>query len=102
MAVVTSPLFIFPAVAALLALTQTAECGFNPQNRLASNQAGAIHRPAKADISRGAEGSQILLRTESEDNEAQRQEAEPLTCLQIQAIDEVELIDEPTPRADCD
>ena len=102
MAVVTHPMLMFPAVAGLLALTQTAgDCGFNIENHLMSDARGAIQLPANAEISKGPDGSTVLLRAEPKDSEP-AQEAEPFTCLQMQAIDEVELIGEPTPRADCE
>jgi hypothetical protein len=101
MAEVTNTLLILPALAGLLALTQNAgDCGFNLEKQLASNPNGAIHLPANAEISKGPDGSPVLLRAEPEENEQSR-EAQPFSCLQMQAIDEVELIDEPTPRADC-
>jgi hypothetical protein len=100
MAVVTNPMLALPAAFALLALTQTAgECGFRLENHFATNSAqGTSQLPAKAEVSNAPDGSPVLLRTGA----GEPAEKAALSCLQIQAIDEVELINEPTPGADCD
>ena len=99
MAVITPPMLVLPAAVALLALTQTAgECGFRLENRFAANNAGMPQLPANAEISNAPDGSRVLLRTGT----GESAEKAPLSCLQVQAIDEVELINEPTPGADCD
>jgi hypothetical protein len=46
------------------------------------------------------DGSPALLRIDMPKDEEAREA--PLSCLQIQAIDETDLIAEPTPAADCD
>jgi hypothetical protein len=104
MAVVTNPLLILPAVAGLLALTQTAgDAAFNLENHFAHNASGAPQLPAGAGVSEAPDGSPVLLRIGTPKDEKEHEhEAAPLSCLQIQAIDENELIDEPTPSADCD
>ena len=105
MAVVTNPMLALPVAFALLALTQTAgECGFRLENHLVTNNAqGMPQLPANAEVSNAPDGSPVLLRTGAGiPNHEGEFEKVPLSCLQVQAIDEVELIDEPTPGADCD
>lgn len=101
MAVVTNPLLILPAVAALLALTQaTGDCAFNADHQV-SNDRGAIQVPQTNEVSKTPDGMPVMLRTSSPFEEETR-DAAPLTCAQMQVIDEVELISEPTPEVDCD
>src|SRR5690242_2700377 len=102
MAVVTNPMLAIPAAFALLALTQTAgECGFRLENHFVANHAqGMPTLPADAEVSNAPDGGPVLLRTGT--GGQGESEKTPLSCLQIQAIDEVELINEPTPGADCD
>jgi hypothetical protein len=97
MAVITNPMLALPAAMALLVLTQTAgECGFNPEMKFtnAGPQSGA-EKP------KGPAGGPALLHVGTPKDEQDAVEA-PLSCLQIQAIDEIELVAEPTPAADCD
>lgn len=102
MAVVTNPFLLLPAVAGLLALTQTAgDAAFNAENHFASDARGIIQMPANVEVSKAPDGSPVLLRVGAP-QEDQPREAAPLTCLQMQVVDEVELISEPTPEADCD
>ena len=105
MAIVTNPMLALPVAFALLALTQTAgECGFRLENHFVTNNAqGMPQLPANAEVSNAPDGSPVLLRTGAGvPNHEGEFEKVPLSCLQVQAIDEVELIDEPTPGADCD
>lgn len=106
MAVVTNPMLAIPAAIALLAFTQTAgECGFRLENHLVANHAQGMPKlPADAEVSNAPDGSPVLLRTGAgvPNQEGEPAEKAPLSCLQIQAIDEIELINEPTPNADCD
>ncbi len=104
MAAVTNPLLILPAVAGLFALTQTAgDAAFNLETRFAHNASGMPQLPSGAAVSKAPDGSPVLLRVGTpKDEKEHEQEAAPLSCLQIQAIDEVELIGEPAPPADCD
>jgi hypothetical protein len=100
MAVVTNPLLIIPAVAGLLALTQTTgDCAFNA-NRQFSADRGAIQTPQTSEASKSPDGMPVMLRANSQFEDETRN-AVPLTCLQMQVIDEVELISEPAPDADC-
>jgi hypothetical protein len=105
MPVVTNPMLALPAAFALLALTQTVgECGFRLENHLVTNNAqGMPQLPTNAEVSNAPDGSPVLLRTgagvPSHEGESEKT---PFSCLQIQAIDEAELINEPTPGADCD
>jgi hypothetical protein len=100
MAVVTNPMLLIPAVAGLLALTQTAgDAAFSAENQ--------FNREAHAQVSSTLEASKaetsipVMFRIEAPKDEETR-EATPLSCLQIQTIDEIELISEPTPDADCE
>lgn len=105
MAVITNPMLALPAAVALLALTQTAgECGFRLENHLVANHAQGMPKlPADAEVSNAPDGSPVLLRTGAGVPKLEGDsEKTPLSCLQIQAIDEIELINEPTPGADCD
>ncbi len=102
MAGVPKPILLIPAVAGLLALPQTAgDATFSADTHFASEARGFIQMPANVEVARAPDGSPILLRVGAPQDEQSR-EAVPLTCLQIQVIDELELISEPTPEADCD
>lgn len=86
-------MLLIPVVAGLLALTQTAgDCTFNGDTR------GQISPPLEASK---AETSVPVMFLMEAPKDIETREAAPLSCLQIQAIDEVELISEPTPDADC-
>jgi hypothetical protein len=102
MAIVTNPLLLIPAVAGLLALTQTAgDAAFNAENTFASGDVTAtIRTPQNVEVSKAPDGSPILLRVGAPQEDSR--ETAPLSCAQMQVIDELELIGEPTPGADCD
>jgi hypothetical protein len=103
MAAVTNPILVLPAVAGLLALTQTAgDAAFNLETHFSSDARGIIAMPSTAEVSRAPDGSPILLRIGSPPDDQDTREAAPLSCAQMQAIDEMELIGEPVPDADCD
>jgi hypothetical protein len=103
MAVVTNPFLIIPAVAGLLALTQTAgDAAFNLENHFSASARGLPHLPSTAEVSRAPDGSPVLLRVGAPKEEGEEPESAPLSCLQMQAIDESDLIGEPPPAADCD
>jgi hypothetical protein len=100
MAVVTNPILLIPAVAGLLALTQTVgDAGFSAENHFGADsrtQISSTIEPSKAENS-----VPVMFRMEAP-KDVETREATPLSCLQIQAIDEIELISEPTPDADCE
>lgn len=98
MAVVTNPILLIPAVAGLFALTQTAgDAGFNGENQFSADT-----RVSSAFEAPKAENSvPVIFRMEAP-KDIETREAAPLSCLQIQTIDEIELISEPTPDADCE
>lgn len=101
MAVVTNPFLLIPAVAGLLALTQTVgDAAFNVDNHVVSDSNGIVRMPTNATVSQAPDGSPVLLRigTPVEDGGMPA----PLSCLQLQAIDEVELISDTPAEADCD
>lgn len=87
----TRAMLAFSTALGLLALTQTAgECGFNPEMKFTTTNAQSGGSPAPLRV--GA----------PKDEDEQEPRETPLSCLQIQTIDETELITEPTPAADCD
>ncbi|HVT54792.1 MAG TPA: hypothetical protein VHD34_01910 [Xanthobacteraceae bacterium] len=94
MKTLTHATLAFSAALGLLALTQAAgECAFNPKFT------HATQLPAGAEMPK-ADKSSVLLRIDIPGDEEARET--PLSCLQMQAIDETDLIAEPTPAADCD
>ena len=100
MAVVTNPILLIPAVAGLLALTQTAgDAGFNAEKQFSSDARGQISSALEA--SKSENSVPVMFRMEAP-KDIETRDATPLSCLQIQTIDEVELISEPTPDADCE
>lgn len=101
MAVVTNPFLLIPAVAGLLALTQTVgDAAFNVDNHVVSDSNGVVRMPTNATVSQAPDGSPVLLRIGTPVEDGGMPAA--LTCLQLQAIDEVELISDTPAEADCD
>ncbi len=101
MAVVTNPFLLIPVVAGLLALTQTVgDAAFNVDNHVVSDSNGIERMPANAAVSHAPDGSPVLLRIGTPLEEMSV--PVPLTCLQLQVIDEIELISEVPHEADCD
>jgi hypothetical protein len=91
----TQAVLAFSAALGLLALTAAAgECAFNPKFT------NATQLPPGAEMPKAPDKSPVLLRIDMPKDEEAREA--PLSCLQIQAIDETDLIAEPTPAADCD
>jgi hypothetical protein len=100
MAVVTNPILLIPAVAGLLALTQTAgDAGFSAESQFTTDARAPISSTLEA--SKAENSLPVMFRMEAP-KDIEMREATPLSCLQIQTIDEVELISEPTPDADCE
>src|SRR6185312_7169041 len=100
MAVVTNPILLIPTVAGLLALTQTAgDAGFNAEKQFSADTRAPISSTFEA--SKSETSVPVMFRMEAP-KDIETRDATPLSCLQIQTIDEIELISEPTPDADCE
>jgi hypothetical protein len=103
MTVMTHPIVVFSAALGLLALTQTAgDAGFSVENQFPTSQLGAPRIPSRVEIRRAAEGSPVLVRINSPQDEDALGAYPPLTCAQLQVIDEVELSSEEASATECD
>jgi hypothetical protein len=103
MTAMTHPIVVFSAALGLLALTETAgDAGFSVENQFPTSQLGAPRIPSRVEIRRAADGSPVLVRVSSPQDEGAIGAYPPLTCAQLQVIDEVEYSNEEAGAAACD
>jgi len=104
MTVITHPIVVFSAALGLLALTETAgDAALNVENQFSVALAGVDRVPLRAELRTALDGIPVVVRIGLPGSDEQGAEASsPFTCAQMQVIDEVELISEETPSADCD
>jgi len=104
MTVMTHPIVVFSAALGLLALTETAgDAALSMENQLPTSQYGAPRIPSRVEIRRAPDGSPVLVRVNSSQEEDATGAYPPFTCAQLQVIDEVELSSEEEASAtDCD
>jgi hypothetical protein len=104
MTIITHPIVVLSAALGLLALTETAgDAAFNVENHFSANLIGVVRVPPRVEVQTAPDGTPVLVRMGLPDALGQDAEAAPpFTCAQMQVIDEVELISEETPSADCD
>ncbi len=104
MTVITHPIVVFSGALGLIALTQTAgDAAFNIENHFANSQLGMVRIPPRIEVRTAPDGTPVLVRMGLPGTDEQGEvSAPPLSCAQMQVIDEVELISEETPSADCD
>lgn len=104
MTVMTHPIVVFSAALGLLALTQTAgDAAFSVENHFSSSQVGVVRVPPRVEVRTAPDGTPVLVRMMAPGSDDDSLDALlPLTCAQMQVIDEVDLINEATPSADCD
>jgi hypothetical protein len=104
MTVITRLIVVFSAALGLLALTETVgDAAFNFENHFSGAPYGAVRVPSRVEVRRASDGTPTLMHgglLGSDEHDAQG--SPPFTCAQMQVIDEVELISEETPNADCD
>ena len=95
-------LVVFSAALGLLALTETAgDAAFNVENYSPTNQYGAVRVPSRVEVRRAPDGSPVLVRVNSPQEEDSAGAYPPFTCAQLQVIDEVEISSEEDAAA-CD
>jgi hypothetical protein len=103
MTVMTHPIVVFSAALGFLALTETAgDAGFSVENQFPTSQLGAPRIPSRVEIRRAADGSPVLVRVSSPQDEDATSAYPPLTCAQLQVIDEVEFSNEEASATECD
>lgn len=104
MTVMTHPIVVFSAALGLLALTQTAgDAAFSVENHFSSSQVGVVRVPPRVEVRTAPDGTPVLVRMMAPGSDDDSLDALlPLTCAQMQVIDEIDLINEATPSADCD
>jgi len=104
MTVITHPIVVLSGALGLVALTQTAgDAAFNIENHFANSQLGMVRIPPRVEVRTATDGTPVLVRMGLPAGDEQGADAAPaLSCAQMQVIDEVELISEETPGADCD
>lgn len=103
MTVMTHPIVVFSAALGLLALTETAgDAAFSVENHFASNPYGASRIPSRVEVRRAPDGSPVLVRLNSPQDEGTTDAYPPFTCAQLQVIDEVEFSNEEASAAECD
>jgi len=104
MTVMTHPIVVFSAALGLLALTETTgDAAFNAENHFSNNQIGVVRVPPRVEVRRAPDGTPVLVKMISPGSDDESLDAFlPFTCAQMQVIDEVDLISESTPSADCD
>ncbi len=103
MTVMTHPIVVFSAALGLLALTETAgDAAFSVDNHFPASQYGAPRLPTRVELRRAADGSPVLVRVNSPQDEDAADAYPPFTCAQLQVIDEVELSNEEAGAVECD
>ncbi len=104
MTVMTHPIVVFSAALGLLALTETAgDAAFSVEDHFSNSQLSAVRVPPRVEVRTAPDGTPVLVRAVTPGSDDDSLDAfQPLTCAQMQVIDEVELINESTPSADCD
>jgi hypothetical protein len=103
MTVMTHPIVVFSAAVGLLALTETAgDAAFSVENQFPTNQYGAARISSHVEVRRAPDGSPVLVRVNSPQDEDAAGAYPPFTCAQLQVIDEAEYSSEEASAADCD
>jgi hypothetical protein len=94
---------VFSAALGLLALTETAgDAAFSVETHFATSQYGAPRLPSRVEVRRAPDGSPVLVRVNSPQDEDTANAYPPFTCAQLQVIDEVEFSNEAASVAECD
>jgi hypothetical protein len=94
---------VFSAALGLLALTETAgDAAFSVETHFATSQYGAPRLPSRVEVRRAPDGSPVLVRVNSPQDEDTAIAYPPFTCAQLQVIDEVEFSNEEASVAGCD
>jgi hypothetical protein len=103
MTTMTHPIVVFSAALGLLALTETAgDAAFSVENHFAGSQYGAPRIPSRVEVRQAPDGSPVLVRVNSPQDEDVTNGYPPFTCAQLQVIDEVEFSSEEASVAECD
>lgn len=104
MTVMTHPIVVFSAALGLLALTETAgDAAFSVEKYFSNSQVGVVRVPPRVEVRTAPDGTPVLVRAITPGADEDSLDAlQPFTCAQMQVIDEVDLISESTPGADCD
>jgi hypothetical protein len=103
MTAMTHPIVVFSAALGLLALTETAgDAAFSVENQYPTSQYGAPRILSRVEIRRAPDGSPVLVRVNSPQDEDTSGAYPPFTCAQLQVIDEVEFSNEEASAVDCD
>lgn len=94
---------VFSAALGLLALTETAgDAAFNVESHFQSNQYSSARVPERVEVRRAPDGSPVLVRVNSPQDDDAADAYPPFTCAQLQVIDEVELSSDEGNTAECD
>jgi len=103
MTVVTHPIVVFSAALGLLALTETAgDAAFSVDTHFPTSQYGAPRIPPRVEVRRAQDGTPVLVRVNSPQEEETASAYPPFTCAQLQVIDEVEFSSEEPGAVACD
>jgi hypothetical protein len=96
---------VLSAALGLLALTETTgDAAFSVDGHFPASHFGVGRLPARVEIQRAPDGSPVLVRANSSQDDGISDAYPPFTCAQLQVIDEVEFTSEEdaaTATAEC-
>jgi hypothetical protein len=103
MTLMTHPIVVFSAALGLLALTETAgDAAFSVETHFSASQYSAPRIPSRIEVRQAPDGSPMLVRVNSPQDEDTAGAYAPFTCAQLQVIDETEYSNEEASAVDCD
>lgn len=103
MTVITHPIVVFSAALGLLALTESAgDAAFSVETHFSTSQYSAPRIPSQIEVRQAPDGSPMLVRVNSPQDEDTAGAYPPFTCAQLQVIDETEYSNEEASAVDCD